>query len=141
MQTLLPGRVAHNEAHAYDVFRAETELRSPDQKLLFADVLRFQPTGGQNASSIDPLTGQDVIATLYVITARMDPADVVALLRVALSGCADVLAGVSELPNWCGAIVRLLGPDSRTVRAAMATAWNAARLASVGAPAPNLRKG
>ena len=140
-ETLLPGRVARNEGHDYDVFRAETELRDPDQKLLFADVLHFEPTGGQRASPIDPLTGQDVIATLYVITARTDPADMVAVLRVALSGCADVLAGVSELPNRCGAIVRLLGPDSRTVRAAMAIAWNAGRLASLGAPAPNLRKG
>ncbi len=140
-ETLLPGRVARGEHHAYNLYWAETELRDRDQKLLFTDTLRFSPADGTVPNSMGLLATYDVIATLYVITGRMDPLHIVALLRQALSGCPDVLAGVSELPNSCGASVRLLGPDSNTVKAAMATAWNAARIRLIGAPVPNLRKG
>jgi urease accessory protein len=52
-----------------------------------------------------------------------------------------VLAGVSELPNACGVSARILGPTSKTVRAALTNAWNAGRQALLGAPAPDLRKG
>ena len=41
----------------------------------------------------------------------------------------------------CGAAARLLGPTSKTVQTALTAAWNAARLALLGLPAPNLRKG
>src|ERR687892_1584353 len=44
-------------------------------------------------------------------------------------------------PNGCGASVRLLGARSKVVRAALRTAWSAARLALIGKPAPDLRKG
>ena len=44
-------------------------------------------------------------------------------------------------PNGCGASVRLLGARSKVVRAALRTAWSAARLALIGTPAPDLRKG
>ena len=53
----------------------------------------------------------------------------------------EVLAGASELPNGCGASVRLLGSTSKSVRAALTSAWNAARLALLDAPAPDRRKG
>jgi urease accessory protein len=140
-ETLLPGRVAHDEAYVYDLFWAETEVRSPDGRLLFADALRFHPADGENPKSIGLLGTHDVIATLYVVTWQANPATLVALLRSALAACDDVLAGVSELPNGCGAVVRLLGPASKTVKAALRTAWNAARVALLGTPAPNLRKG
>jgi len=52
-----------------------------------------------------------------------------------------VLAGVSELPNGCGVSARILGRTSRSVRTALTSAWNAVRLAVLGAPAPDLRKG
>lgn len=140
-ETLLPGRVAHNEAHAYDRYWAETELRDPDQRVLFADVLRFNLTDGATPKSMGQLAAYDVIATLYVISRQMEQMDLVALLRRALAACPDILAGVSELPNSCGASARLLGNDSKAVKTAMATAWHAIRPALVGAPAPNLRKG
>jgi urease accessory protein len=140
-ETLLPGRVARGEHHAYNLYWAETELRDRDQGLLFTDTLRFSPTDDAIPNSMGLLATYDVIATLYVITGRMDPVHIVALLRQALSGSPNILAGVSELPNSCGASVRLLGPDSNTVKAAIATAWNAARTRLIGAPAPNLRKG
>jgi urease accessory protein len=140
-ETLLPGRVARGEAHAYDLYWAETEVCRPDGMLLFADTLRLNPARGDNPTSIGLLGRHDVLATLFVVTGALAPAALVALLRAALAGCPDVLAGVSELPNDCGATVRLLGPSSKTVKLALTTAWNASRLALLGAPAPNLRKG
>ena len=52
-----------------------------------------------------------------------------------------VVAGVSELPNHCGVVCRLLGDSSKTMQAAVTSAWSELRLAVLGAPAPNLRKG
>jgi urease accessory protein len=140
-ETLLPGRVAHGEVHAYDLHWIETEVCRPDGTLLFADVLRLNPTAGDDANSLGLLGAYDVVATLYVISAQSEQAVLVASLRTALADCVDVLAGVSELPNDAGCAVRLLGPSSRTVKAALRTAWNSARLALLGAPAPDLRKG
>ena len=140
-ETLLPGRVAHDEAHVYDLYWAETEVRRPDGTLLFADVLRINPADGEHPKSIGLLGAHDVVATLYVISGRIDPTTIVTELRAALDSCPDVLVGVSELPNGCGAAVRLLGPTSKAVQAARATAWNTARLALLGVPAPDLRKG
>jgi urease accessory protein len=139
-ELLVPGRVARGEIHAYDIYRAETEARRPDGTLLFADTLRLRPSEGEGPRSLSLLGGSDVVATLYVVTRRASAPRLVQLLRQAVSD-SDVLAGVSELPNGCGASARLLGPTSKSVRAALANAWNAARLALLGAPAPDRRKG
>lgn len=138
---LLPGRVAHDEAHAYDVYWSETEVRRPDGTLLFSDVLRMNPAAGDDPTSIGLLGGHDVLATLYVLTTQVPAAELVSLLRPALAGCRSVVAGVTELPNGCGGAVRLLGRRSADVQAALRNAWSAARLELLGAPAPNLRKG
>jgi urease accessory protein len=140
-ETLLPGRVAHGETHVYDLYWAETEVRRPDSTLLFADLLQLSPPKGRHPHSVGLLGTHDVVAALYIVTLQMQPGKMVTLLRHALDGCTDVLAGVSELPNGCGAAARLLGPTSKTVQAALTAAWNAARLALLGLPAPNLRKG
>lgn len=139
-EVLLPGRVARGEIHAYDLYRADTEARRPDGTLLFADVLRLRPAEGNGSRSIGLLGRNDVVATLYVVTQRASAADLVELLRHALAG-RGVLAGVSELPNGCGVAARILGATSKTVRTALAEAWNAARLVLLGAPTPDRRKG
>jgi urease accessory protein len=140
-ETVLPGRVAHGEAHVYDIVCCETELRSPDGRLQFADTLRLNPAGGEDPRSLGMLGGHDVVATLYVVTGRIDPAAIVSLLRTALGACPDVLAGASELPDDCGAVARILGPNSKAVKRAMRNAWDAVRVALLGVPAPDLRKG
>jgi urease accessory protein len=139
-ELLLPGRVAREEIHAYDLYRADTEARRPDGTLLFADVLRLRPAEANGPRSIGLLGESDVIATLYVVTQRAPAPELVELLRQALAGC-DVLAGATELPNGCGVTARILGRTSRSVRTALTSAWNAVRLAVVGAPAPDRRKG
>ena len=140
-ETLLAGRVAHGEAHVYDLYCSETEVRRPDGALLFADVLHLGSANNRHPKSIGLLGKHDVVATLYVISRWTDPMTMVTALRATLESCPDVLGGVSELPNGCGVAVRLLGPTSKAVQTARTTAWNAARLALLGAPAPNLRKG
>jgi urease accessory protein len=137
---LLPGRVARGELHAYDLYWAETEARRPDGSLLFADVIRLCPAEGGDPRSLALLGGHDVLATLHVVTQTRRADEIVELVREASSG-EGVLAGVSELPNGCGVCARFLGPTSKEVRAAWTNAWNAARLALLGAPVPNLRKG
>ena len=140
-ETLLPGRVAHDESHVYDAHWSEIEVRRPDDALLFADVLRINPGAGENPRCDGLLGPHDVIAALYVVSGQCDPAATVRLLRDALATSSGVLAGVSELPNAAGALVKLLGPDSKSVRAAVRSAWNAVRLELLGTPAPDLRKG
>lgn len=136
---LLPGRAVHGEAHVYDRYWAETEVRRPEGTLLFPDVLRLNPAD-EDPRSIARLRTHGVVVTLYVVATESD--SLAAPLRSALAACPDVLAGVSTLPNHCGGVAgRLLGPTSKSLRATMGAAWSAARLALLGAPPPNRRKG
>jgi urease accessory protein len=140
-ETLLPGRVAHDEAHVYDLYWAETEVRRPNGTVLFSDVVRLNPAAGEHPKSIGLLGAYDVFATLYILTTQVDLGLLVAQLRQASAAKTDVLVGVSELPNACGVGIKVLGSTSKAVQAAVRTAWNASRLALLGVPVPNLRKG
>jgi hypothetical protein len=51
----------------------------------------------------------DVIVTLCIMTEQVNSATAVALLPSSPTGRADVLAGMSQLPDGCGVAVRLLG--------------------------------
>jgi len=138
-EVLLPGRVARGENHAYALYYTDTEARTPDGTLLFADRLKLSP---RSASPQSPglLGSYNVLATLYVVT-RSSPAGIlVERLHHCLASQPEVLAGVSELPNGSGVAVRLVAYTSAAMRAAMRLAWNEARLALVDVPAPDLRK-
>lgn len=139
-EILLPGRVARGEAHAYSLYYTDLEARAPDGALLFADRLRLDPDAAPPRSP-GRLGSYDVLAALYIITRQVSAADLADRLHDRLGTGADVLAGISTLPNACGAAMRALGHSSAAVGAAMRLAWNEARLALVGIPAPNLRKG
>lgn len=138
-EILLPGRVARGEMHAYALYYTDIEARSPDGALLFADRLKLDPCSA-SARSPGLLGPYTVSAALYVITRQLPIGALVDRLHHCLATQPEVLAGVSELPNNCGAIVRILGHASMTVEAAMRQAWNEARLALVDIPAPDLRK-
>jgi urease accessory protein len=140
-ETVLPGRVARGEKHLYSLYWSETEVQTDGGDLLFRDVLRLNPGGDAHPNSIAVLGDYDVIAALYIITMKTNLKHLLELLRAALGGCPEVLAGVSALPNACGLGIRLLGPTSATVQAALLTGWTAARLALLGGPPPDLRKG
>jgi urease accessory protein len=139
-EILLPGRVAHGETDAYALYYADTEVRTPAGALLFTDRLKLAPRSAA-AASPGLLGCYRVLASLYVVTRQIPPGPLVDRLRDCLGGKPDTLAGVSELPNGCGAAVRILGQTSATVMAAMRLAWNEARLALLNMPAPDLRKG
>lgn len=138
-EIVLPGRVAHDEAHRYDLYWAETQGQRENGTLLFADTLRLRPGETGDPRSPGMLGGYDIVATLSVLSSHVPPSDLVALLRATPTG--DVLAGASELPGGCGATVRMLGNTSKAVQAAMHAAWTAIRRAVLGAPPPDLRKG
>lgn len=143
-EILLPGRVARGEMHAYTLYYTDLEVSAPDDALLFADRVVLAPSV-QPVRSPGRLGPYDVLATLYVVTRQIPPRDLVEALRDALetqsAEVGEVLGGVSELPNGSGAVVRLLGPTSSDVRRALHLAWTTARLALIGVPAPDLRKG
>lgn len=139
-EILLPGRVAYGEAHAYTLYYADTEVSGLDGTSLFADRIKLAPPMA-SPQSPGRLGHYEVLATLYIVTRQIPARHLSDGLHRALATQAAVLAGVSELPNACGVVVRLLGSSSQEVRAAFHLAWNEARLLLLGVPAPNLRKG
>lgn len=139
-ETLLPGRVARGEAHAYTLYYTELEVSAPNGKLLFADRIVLEP-GVAMPRSPARLGPYDVLATLYVMSRQCPPRDMAAALSNGLSTQDGAFFGVSELPNRCGVAVRVLGSTSLEVKDAVQRAWHAARLMLIGVPAPDLRKG
>jgi len=139
-EILLPGRVAHGEAHAYTLYYADLEACSTDGTLLFADRTMLDP-GPASPRSPGRLGPYDVLATLYVVTRRVPARDLADRLYRCLAERDAVLAGVSELPSRCGVAVRMLGHTALELKAAFHAAWNDARVALIDVPAPDLRKG
>jgi urease accessory protein len=138
-ETLLPGRVAHGERDAYTLFVSQTEARTPEGRLLFADTVKLDPA---NSSVHSPgrLDTYDVVASLFVVSQRLPPGDLISRLRATFDRHPSVVAGASELPNGAGVALRFLGPASATVQSAMNAVWNEARRALLGIPALDPRK-
>jgi urease accessory protein len=142
-EVLAAGRVAYGERHAYDIFASQTNAYAPDGRLLAADTIKLQPANGATANPA-LLGAHDAFGFLSIFSRRCLPAQLTAVLRDALAADAKAanrtISGVSEMPNGCGVAVRILGPTGATVEHARTVAWNAARIALIGAPAPDLRK-
>jgi urease accessory protein len=140
-ETLLPGRVAYGESHAYDLYWSELEVYdAADRQLLFADAQRMTPGGDADPRSLAVLGGFAVLATFHVVTRKVEPAELVAVLR-SDPDRAGVLVGATELPNDCGATVRVLGDNAEQVRVQVRRAWDSVRRLLVGCGVPDLRKG
>lgn len=142
-EVLTAGRVAYGERHAYELYLAETSAHALDGALLTADTVRLQPqTGSPKAAAL--LGSFEALGVLFIFSRQYPLARLTTILRGALAADAraarQTMVGVSELPNECGVSVRILGPTGAAVEHARTVAWNAARLALLGAPAPNLRK-
>lgn len=135
-ETLLPGRAAHGERHAYTLFWSEIEAVTPDGGLLFADRLWFEP-GAAPLNTPGRFGPHDVVATLYVVTRRHDASALADCLHTIMRCHPAVLAGASTLPNNCGAALRVLGPTWRAAGDALQAGWNAVRSVVLGAPAPD----
>lgn len=76
--------------------------------------------------------GYAALATVTVVAPPALSARVVEAMRAALDGLADIYAGVSTLPNRCGAWSRILASDGASLRRATEAAWAAAREAITG---------
>jgi len=138
-EILLSGRVASGERHQYTFYCADVQASRPDGTLLFADRVHLAPLQAP-PHSMGRLGAYEVLATLFILTSRLPARELTDRLRACLAAHAEVLAGISELPNGCGISVRLLGLTSLAVKSAFHLAWNEARLALIGLPAPDLRK-
>jgi urease accessory protein len=139
-ETLLPGRVARGEWHAYDLYCATTRIRRPDGRQVAADTLSF---GGvyDRADTPARLGEHGVHAAFFALAPPERTPGLHAALQACLDESADIVAGVSALPFGAGLVARVLGPSSIPVRRALHTAWDTARRHLTGSPAPDLRKG
>ncbi len=138
-EVLRPGRVAYGEHHDYTLYASHLEARSFEGDLRFSDTLKFAPrrTSPHSPGRLGP---HAAMATLYVVTRRIPARSLSDRLHARLAGLPEVAGGASELPNGCGAWVRVLGASSLHVSAALHAAWDEARLALIGVPAPHRRK-
>ncbi|QCQ92916.1 urease accessory protein UreD [Rhodococcus sp. SGAir0479] len=139
-ETVLAGRLARDERHRYDVFASDLEIARPDGSLLAVDTVRLQPAES-------PVTGpavfgnHDVMGSLYVISPLASASALADALHGALEAVGgDARAGVSVLPDDCGAWVRVLGADTESVGEVVRAGWDAARRLLIGVPAPHIRR-
>ncbi|MFC5815774.1 urease accessory protein UreD [Nonomuraea harbinensis] len=137
-ETMLAGRLARGERHAYDACCSDLEVCGPDGELLFADPIRLVP-GRAPVTGPAMFGGHGVLSTLYVITSAVDAAELADALHGAMAG-SGLTGGASTLPNHAGAWARLLGPESPPVIAALERLWDVARRMITGSPAPDRRK-
>lgn len=137
-ETMLAGRLARGERHAYTAYCSDLDVHTADGDLLFADQIRLVPDQA-------PVTGpaafgdHGVMSTLFVITSAVDPRELADALHTAVAG-SGIAGGASTLPNGAGAWVRLLGPESPAVNALLERQWDLARRMITGCPAVDRRK-
>jgi urease accessory protein len=120
----------------FDWFRGEVVVEDLQERILARD--RFRVSGADIAERCPGLTGAFATqGTLFVIHRQVRAADLVDALRAATAGIGQVYAGASELPNGCGAWLRILAADAVGLRAAMIASWQSVRLLLTGRlPAP-----
>ncbi|MFG2044614.1 urease accessory protein UreD [Dactylosporangium sp. NPDC048998] len=138
-ETLLPGRVARGERHAYDLYRATTRIRRPDGLPIAADALSFGGASGR-ADTPARLGRHAVHASFFTLAPQERTRGLHPALRACLDDSQDIIAGVSTLPFGAGLVARILGPSAIPVRYALHAAWDTVRRHLTGSPAPDLRK-
>lgn len=120
----------------FDCFQGGLRVEDPQGRLLMLD--RFRTTGAIVADQRPGITGAFAVqGGLFVIQRQIAAAALVDALRHAVSDVVHIYAGASELPNGCGAWLRVIGADAVVLRAAMTAAWQAVRQTLTGQiPAP-----
>ncbi|GAB3495656.1 urease accessory protein UreD [Amycolatopsis cihanbeyliensis] len=137
-ETVLAGRLARGERHAYQVFAGDLEVQRPGGEPVILDTVRLEPAG-PGVTGPGVLAGYDIVSTLFVAT-PLAPAHAVAdSLHHALAA-SGLRYGASVLPGECGAWLRALGSDPPSMSRAVRVAWDAVRRLLIGVPAPALRK-
>lgn len=124
---------------AFNRLRSEWTVESLDGRLLACD--RYVVTGELLARALPGVNGSHRCHGSFVVLRRGIPTEsLIEAIREKLRNAEDVYAGVSTLPNSCGAVVRLLAVDAAALRAALHAAWDAARTLLLGAPPSARRK-
>jgi urease accessory protein len=131
-EVLVPGRLARDEVFEFERAYTRLQARDPDG-LLFEDATDLHPAE-RDPRRPGVMGDHDVLGTLYVVgDAAADP------LHERVADATAARAGATALPNDAGVMVRALG-DRAAVSGALDAAWDEARRALVGAPAPERRK-
>ncbi len=136
---LLPGRVAHGEAFAYDAVSLVVRGQGPDGKLLFRDAMLLEP-GRRSPRSPGLLGPYSVVGSLFVLSENTAVPALVDALASASTTDGDTVIGATALPNDCGAMMRVLSRTSAGAQAALRAAWATARHLYLGDEMPDLRK-
>ncbi|GII83897.1 urease accessory protein UreD [Sphaerisporangium siamense] len=137
-ETMLAGRLARGERHAYTAYCSDLDVHRPAGDLLFADPVRLVPA---QAPVTGPAMfgGHGVLSTLYVVTAAVAAGDLAGELHEAATR-SGLTGGAGVLPGGAGAWARLLGPETPRVTATLEHLWDIARRMTIGSPAPDRRK-
>jgi len=131
--------ICHDPAGAgamFDRFQGGLRVEDLQGRLLMLD--RFRAAGAIVSDRRPGITGAFAAqGGLFAIQRQGASSALVDALRNATADVADVYAGASELPNGCGAWLRVMAADGAALRAAMTAAWQAVRRTSTGqTPAP-----
>lgn len=124
-ETVMAGRLARGERHAYTAYCTDLDVRDPAGRLLFADPVRLVPAE-HAATGPAVMDGFGLMASLYVVTGARPAQEVADALHEALAGT-GLRGGASVLPGGCGAWARVLGDRSPEVDAAFRLACAAVR--------------
>ncbi|MEU2875687.1 urease accessory protein UreD [Streptomyces sp. NPDC007070] len=138
-ETVMAGRIARGERHAYTSLTGDLEIRRPDGRLVAVDTMRLLPEQPGGVTGPGVFAGHGHVASLYVVSGRCPAADIADTLHDALTGH-EVLHGASVLPDDCGAWTRILAREQPRAANAVRAAWDAVRRLLIGHPAPDLRK-
>lgn len=125
-------------AAMFDQFHANLRVEDLQGRLLVLDRVRI---GGRSVADRRPgVTGDFATqGSLFVIRGQGAANALADVLRYAVADIPRVYGGASELPNGCGAWLRLLAADGVALRAAMTAAWQAVRQTLTG-QTPALRR-
>jgi urease accessory protein len=120
----------------FDWFEGDLSVEDVDGRLLACD--RFRVAGEAIAERLPGITGVFTAqGSLFVVDRRRPARDIVDALRQGVAAVPRIYAGASELPNACGAWLRIMAEDGVGLRAGMSAAWQSVRLLLTGSkPAP-----
>jgi urease accessory protein len=137
---VVAGRRAHGESFGFDTYRSSVTGRSGGS-LLFDDTTEVADPSEAGRSKVT-FDGCAVFGDLYVVAPGEDAEelreDIASSVRAADASGAE--AGVTELPNGAGTVVRFVSDSTAAAREIKRAAWDAARRRLLGAPVPPRRR-
>jgi urease accessory protein len=136
-ELVVPGRLAREEVFDFERYFSRVRIRGPDG-LLAEDATHLHPA--ESSPRVPGVLGDaTVYGTLFVVAPAEDAATLSDALHDRVTDVTE-RAGATALPNGAGVLVRALGDTAEQSREALRGAWDSARDALLGAPAPPRRK-